>query len=204
MHNVWNKCKRVLLYGGLDREEYRKIAPAINNANRKSIVVLSLACLLVYALRLCLRYSVVPRSNQIVFFTAIVLFGLLAVLNLQIKDDRLVVHVSAYLFLGFYLSVGIFAAIGENSVRERTTLYLVFLVVAPMLYALNAVELAAIIVPAELLYLTLIAKFQSAYPVYATNRGNSLFFAITGLMLGVYMANQKFSGIYNAYRTAQF
>lgn len=48
----------------------------------------------------------------------------------------------------------------------------------------------------------MIAKFQSSYPVYITNQGNSLFFSITGLLLGIYMANMKISGIYNTYMNA--
>ena len=72
-----------------------------------------------------------------------------------------------------------------------------------MLYALNAVELTAIIAPAEIIYLILIAKFQSSYSVYITNQGNSLFFSITGLLLGIYMANIKISGIYNTYMSAR-
>ncbi len=203
MHRLLKKCKQVLLYGGLEKEEYQMISPAIDEANRKTIVVLSLACLVGYALRLCLTYSRVPRTNQIVFFCAILLFGLLGVLNFRVKENSGLVHISAYLFQAFYLGVGIVAAVGEGSVQERTTLYLVFVVMAPMLYALTAVELAAIVLPAEVIYLVLIARFQSAYPVYATNRGNSLFFAISGLMLGVYMANQKISGIYNAYMNSR-
>ncbi|WP_461883704.1 hypothetical protein [Fusicatenibacter sp.] len=74
---------------------------------------------------------------------------------------------------------------------------------APVLYVLNALELICIILPTEVLYLLLIHRFQSAYPVYATNVGNSLFFAVAGLLLGIYMANMKFSGIYNIYMNAR-
>ena len=134
---------------------------------------------------------------------AILLFGILAVSNVVVQDNQRFVHISAYLFMAFYLVIGIISAIGPASIHERTTLYLVFVVVAPMLYALNAVELTAIIAPAEIIYLILIAKFQSSYSVYITNQGNSLFFSITGLLLGIYMANIKISGIYNTYMSAR-
>ena len=194
---IFQKAKQILLYGGLEKEQYKALSQEINEANRKSIVVLSLACLMVYALRLCLRYSSVPPTNRVIFLSAIVLFGVLAAVNLRFRRDHRIVHISAYLFMAFYLGVGILSAVGEGSIHERTTLYLVFVVVAPMLYALSAVELAAIVLPAEAVYLVLITRLQSAYSVYATNVGNSLFFTITGLMLGVYMANMKISGIYS-------
>ena len=54
---------------------------------------------------------------------------------------------------------------------------------------------------AEAVYLSLIAQYQSLYPVYTTNRGNLLFFVAAGLLLGVYMTHQKVSGIYSAYLT---
>lgn len=203
MNKFFIKLKQLLLYGGLEKEQYRMISSEIDEANRKSIITLSTACLIVYALRLCLSYSAVPDMNRIVFLNAILLFGILAVGNILVKQSSHFVHISACLFMAFYLGVGILSAIGPGSIHERTTLYLVFVVVAPMLYALNAVELTAIIAPAEIIYLLLIAKFQFSYSVYITNQGNSLFFSITGLLLGIYMANMKISGIYNTYMNAR-
>lgn len=203
MNKFFQRVKQLLLYGGLEKEQYKMISSEIDSANRKSIIILSSACLIVYALRLCLTYSVVPELNRVVFLNAILLFGILAVGNVVVQDNQRFVHISAYLFMAFYLAVGIISAIGPASIHERTTLYLVFVVVAPMLYALNAVELTAVIAPAEIIYLLLIAKFQSSYSVYATNQGNSLFFSISGLLLGIYMANMKISGIYNTYMNAR-
>lgn len=203
MNKFFTKLKQLLLYGGLEKEQYKLISHEINRSNRKSIIILSSACLAVYALRLCLTYSAVPDINRIVFLNAILLFGMLAVGNILVHDNSYFVHISVYLFMIFYLAVGIISAVAPASIHERTTLYLVFIVVAPMLYALNAVELAAIIVPSEIVYLLLIAKFQSDYPIYITNQGNSLFFSITGLLLGIYMANMKIAGIYQTYMNAR-
>ena len=200
---ITQKFRQLLLYGGLKREQYKAISSAINESNRKSIVVLSTACALFYALRLCLKYSAVPDTNRIVFLGVIVLFTLLALINAHIKHCPFTVHLSAYLFLAFYLGAGIFSAIGEGSLHERTTLYLVFVVAAPMLFALNALELASIIVPAQALYLFLIHRYQSGFAVYPTNVGNSMFFSASGLLLGIYMANMKISGIYSAYMNAR-
>ena len=203
MKKLLSKLTQLLLYGGLKKDQYKLISDDITESNRKSISILSFACLLVYALRLCLKYSRVPDSNQIIFIAGIILFGILALTNTLIKNNHFLVHVSACLFMIFYLAIGILSSIGEGSIRERTTLYLVFVVVAPMLFALNALEMAAIVIPAEIIYLILINKFQSGYSVYATNKGNSLFFTISGLMLGIYMANRKISGIYNTYMSAR-
>lgn len=203
MNKFFQRVKQLLLYGGLEKKQYEMISSEIDSANRKSIIILSSACLIVYTLRLCLTYSAVPELNRVVFLNAILLFGILAVGNIVVQDNQRFVHISAYLFMAFYLAIGIISAIGPASIHERTTLYLVFVVVAPMLYALNAVELSAVIAPAEIIYLILIAKFQSSYPVYITNQGNSLFFSITGLLLGIYMANMKISGIYNTYMSAR-
>lgn len=189
-----------MLYGGLKKEEYRAISDDIDEANRKSLVVLSAACIVVYAMRLCITYTAVPFINKVVFWTAIAVFSLIVCLNRFLKRRRQIVHCSAYLFMAMYLGVGILTAIGAGSIQERTTLYLVFLVAAPMLFALNAVEMAAMVAPAEILYLVLITRYQSVYPVYQTNVSNSLFFAVTGLMLGIYMSDMKVMGIYNAYK----
>lgn len=149
MNKFFQRVKQLLLYGGLEKKQYEMISSEIDSANRKSIIILSSACLIVYALRLCLTYSAVPELNRVVFLNAILLFGILAVSNVVVQDNQRFVHISAYLFMAFYLVIGIISAIGPASIHERTTLYLVFVVVAPMLYALNAVELTAIIARAE-------------------------------------------------------
>ena len=68
-----------------------------------------------------------------------------------------------------------------------------------MMFALNAIELAALEIPAELVYIWAITQYQSGYDVYFTNLNNSLFFMVTGLLLGVYNCNMKIAGIYSAY-----
>ena len=62
----------------------------------------------------------VPYTNKIVFIAAIFIFGILAVGNTVVKNKRWLVHASAYLFMAFYLGVGILASVGEGSVQERT------------------------------------------------------------------------------------
>ena len=85
---ITQKFRQLLLYGGLEREQYKAISSAINESNRKSIVVLSTACMLFYALRLCLKYSAVPDTNRIVFLGVIVLFTLLCLSQLA-EDNAL-------------------------------------------------------------------------------------------------------------------
>lgn len=106
---------------------------------------------------------------------------------------------SAYFFFIVYLGSGILSSVGSGSIAERTTLYLVYIATAPMLFALNAIELTIAVAIGEMTFLAMIAHYQSDYPVYAVNQRNSIFFAVSGLLLGIYMANMKITGIYNAY-----
>ncbi|WP_432627859.1 ATP-binding protein [Brotaphodocola sp.] len=193
------------LYGGLQKEQYRQIAPELDEANRKSLVILSASCAFFYLIRIKLFNAHILTLNKTLFLTAAILFGILAVCNCLrlVRSRSFLIHCCAYLFLIIYLGIGIFSAIGPESIKERTTLYLVFVTAAPMMFALNAAELATIMVPAELLYLFLIAKYQSAYPVYLTNQSNSIFFSISGLLLGIYTSDMKVSGIYNAYMNSR-
>lgn len=198
-----DKIKNIMCYGGLEKEQYKLISEDINESNRKSIVILAFACSIIYLLRLNLFKSNIPTVNKVIFGVAAILFALIAISNKLIKNNYTLVHLSAYLFMFVYMGVGIASSVGEGSVHERTTLYLVFVVVAPMLFALNAVELCAVVAPTELIYLFMIARYQSEFPVYHTNQSNSIFFSVTGLMLGIYMSNMKISGIYNTYMNAR-
>ena len=92
----------------------------------------------------------------------------------------------------------------DDANRKSVTLVstacaLVFLASGPMMFALNAIELAALEIPAELVYIWAITQYQSGYDVYFINLNNSLFFMVTGLLLGVYNCNMKIAGIYSAY-----
>lgn len=194
-----NKFRQIMLYGGLKKEQYRMISKDIDEANRKSVVVLSTACMLIYLLRMNIFNANIPTINRILFLTAILVSGGIALVNSRVKGKGRLIHFSAYLFMAVYIGVGIISSVGEGSIHERTTLYLVFIVSAPMMFALNAIEIALVIIPAEVIYLAAITYFQSAYPVYATNRSNSIFFCIAGMVLGIYMANMRISGICSAY-----
>ena len=72
---------QLLLYGGLTREQYHLIAPEIDEANRKSLVAIPRVCALFYLVRLHLSYSHLPPLNRLVYIMAVLLFGLVAVLN---------------------------------------------------------------------------------------------------------------------------
>lgn len=205
MTKILEKLLCLALYGGLQKEQYRQIEPEIDEANRKSLVILSTACALFFLVRAGLFDANILALNKTLFSTSAFLFLILAGINCLslVKRRPALIHLCAYLFLIIYLGIGIFSSVGPESVQERTTLYLVFVTAAPMMFALNAVELAIIMIPMELLFLFLIAKYQSAYPVYVTNCGNSIFFAISGLLLGIYTSNMKVSGIYNAYMNSR-
>lgn len=196
------RFQQILLYGGLEQTEYRTISSDINESNRHTVVLASAVCAVIFFVRLHVIPVELSVFNQRLYVGAILLFIALALSNHFIRENRYLIHSSAYLFLITYLSIGALAAVGTTSVQERTTLYLVFLFSAPVLFALNALELTCIIVPEEICFIALITKYQSMYPVYKTNVNNSIFFAVSGLILGVYMSNMKVSGIYNAYKNA--
>ena len=195
VHNI----HKILLYGGLERAQCDKIENQLDESNRKSVALVSVTCALVFLVRLIAGVSLGIWRNQAAYIVAVLLFAFVAAVTLRRKVSHNVVHLSAYLFMATYYGVGIAAAVSPDSVQERTTLFLVFLASGPMLFALNSIELAALEIPAELVYLWAIARYQSGYDVYTTNVSNSIFFTITGLLLGVYTCNTKIAGIYSAY-----
>ena len=194
-----HKIYKILLYGGLERAQCDKIENQLDESNRKSVALVSVTCALVFLVRLIAGTALGIGRNQAAYIVAVLLFAFVAAVTLRRKVSHNVVHLSAYLFMATYYGVGIAAAVSPDSVQERTTLFLVFLASGPMLFALNSIELAALEIPAELVYLWAITRYQSGYDVYTTNVSNSIFFTITGLLLGVYTCNTKIAGIYSAY-----
>ena len=194
-----HKLYKVLVYGGLERSQCDEIESQLDDANRKSVTLVSTACALVFLVRLIIEWSMGNPHNRMTYTVAVLLFAFVAAVTMRPKVSHNVVHLSAYLFMATYYGVGIAVAIAPPSVQERTTLFLVFLASGPMMFALNAIELAALEIPAELVYIWAITQYQSGYDVYFTNLNNSLFFMVTGLLLGVYNCNMKIAGIYSAY-----
>ena len=115
MREFWKKTIQVLLYGGLEKEQYN---PTLLLAYRIAEVfqtsVEELYCLREKALWCC------QHTNKIIFMGAILLFGMLAFVNFRIRNNPFLIHVCACMFMAFYLGVGILAAIGEGSIQERT------------------------------------------------------------------------------------
>ena len=194
-----HKLYKVLVCGGLERSQCDEIESQLDDANRKSVRLVSTACALVFLARLIIEWSMGNPHNRMTYIVAVLLFILVAAVTMRPKVSHNVVHLSAYLFMVTYYGVGIATAIAPTSVQERTTLFLVFLASGPMMFVLNAIELAALEIPAELVYIWAITQYQSGYDVYFTNLNNSLFFMVTGLLLGVYNCNMKIAGIYSAY-----
>ena len=101
MREFWKKTIQVLLYGGLEKEQYRESLLRSTRRTEK-------------ALWCC------QHTNKIIFMGAILLFGMLAFVNFRIRNNPFLIHVCACMFMAFYLGVGILAAIGEGSIQERT------------------------------------------------------------------------------------
>lgn len=82
-----NKFRQIMLYGGLEKEQYRMISKDIDEANRKSVVVLSTACMLIYLLRMNIFNTNIPTINRILFLTAILASGGIAIVNSRVKGN---------------------------------------------------------------------------------------------------------------------
>ena len=81
MKHIWDWFRKQLFYGGLERDQYRRISGEINEVNRKSLVMISAFCMLIDLTRLCISFGNIPRVNQIAFSLSVVLFGALALIN---------------------------------------------------------------------------------------------------------------------------
>ncbi len=87
-----DKLTELMFYGGLKKEQYHMISADIDESNRKTIVIFSGACALVFGIRLSMFFLKVPYINKIIFLTGVLLFGILAVLwerqNMPINPRR--------------------------------------------------------------------------------------------------------------------
>ena len=122
-----HKIYKVLVYGGLERSQCDQIEDQLDDANRKSVALVSAACAVVFLLRLVFGMALGIYRNQVTYIVAVLLFGFVAVVARYGKVGHKGVHLLAYLFMATYYGVGIAAAVAPSSVQERTTLFLVFL-----------------------------------------------------------------------------
>ena len=106
-----HKLYKVLVCGGLERSQCDEIESQLDDANRKSVTLVSTACALVLLARLIIEWSMGNPHNRMTYIVAVLLFILVAAVTMRPKVSHNVVHLSAYLFMVTYYGVGIATAI---------------------------------------------------------------------------------------------
>ena len=75
MGKLGKKLKEFIFFNGLEEEQIQLISKDIDDSNRKSLVVLSIACAVIYSIRLILAEIYVPTENTLLYGIGIAFFA---------------------------------------------------------------------------------------------------------------------------------
>lgn len=178
-----------LFNGGMPKKDFLKIFPRIREENRKNLILFS--SLTVLAFTLALIFTAIFKYGMGLLPNIIILGVFLVVLVLSLtvaNKSGPACDLLVYLFIILLLGAGIVSGIKQPN--ERTTLLLVFFVFSSVIYAVNIVVYAGIMIAAELLYLVLAYNTQSTN-VFTANALNTLIFCILGIFSAVFMMITK-------------
>ena len=188
--NYLTKFKNLMLYGGLSREDFHSIREDLERTNRGSVLTFSVILAVTFVTMTLMAILNVANTHEtgITYPVCALIFLVILLLN-RLTDNRTVTYVSLALFLVALPAFGIYMAtvLGAD---QRTTLFLVFQIVLPLLFCLRPILMTIILIAAQLVYHVVIVQMQSGQ-MLSVNLLNTYVILCIAIVLGIYMTTIK-------------
>jgi len=185
-----NKIINILLYGGIDKEIYAKVRPAISKDNKKSVHLVTVvgAASFVFAGIMSGKGNVaIPESAYYILVGALV--AILLLNEVLSKKFPIVSDILVFIYSEAVLMMGVLMA--YNQYTERTTLLLPFFTLVAMVFCYRPIYLIPLELGTEVIYLLLLKTVQEA-DLYFVNSVNTFLFCMTGIIGGTSILITKY------------
>ena len=184
------KLKRILFFGGIDKEVFDIIHSRVSEDNKKAVSyfsALTAICLLFTAVLAVTTDWQVPAGIYLVL-TAV--FVVVLILNFFLyKKNPQIGNIFAVLISVSMLAFGIYMAYTQST--ERTTLILPIFILVALAFCYRPVYLIAILVLSEIAYLIAMSRVESG-SLFITNVGNTVIFCFFGIVCGLFTLAIKY------------
>ena len=102
--------KKLMLYGGIEAEEYKEIAGNIKEENQKCLRMYTVLCSFVFSGQCAISFiSEIGYVNRIIYLTAFVLTTLIHLALVILKTDKIILLEDLFIFIlyGFGIALSV-------------------------------------------------------------------------------------------------
>jgi len=185
-----NKLKSIFLYGGFDRETYKKIRGRFNDENRKSVRIFTLLSAGAFIFAGLGAVVGNPDVEIAIYLVGAGIFVLMCILNDVFHGKwPKISDVFAVSFSTLLLVAGVFISYSQKD--ERTAMLLPLFALVSLVFCYRPIYLITILTLTETAYLVIMYNVEDP-SLFFINAVNTGIFYFVGLLGGVYTLCMKF------------
>jgi len=192
------KLKNLLLYGGIDKQDFQNVKGLVDGDNKKSVQSFAILATVVFLFTSLITYINKPLASPILYIGAA--GGCLLVLGILLIFYKKYPSISSFLAITFsliLLIIGIIIAYAQN--QERTTMLLPMFCLVSLVFCYRPIYIVGMTILIEIVYLILMKQVQPTELFYV-NQVNTIIFSCFGIISGTYttvIKYKKFKVEYN-------
>lgn len=192
------KISNLLFYAGIERENYRKIRPKIEEANRRAVVTVScFATVLIFAVFVSSLFVDGVRMNRGVYtvgFIVSLLLFICSILASKLKIPITPLIAAAYSI--FYIYGILIGTI--TSPNDKTVTFMVLLVFLPNLFVDRPIHMASVTALYVGIFIFLCFQTKSG-DILGNDVIDAIIFGLLGVSTGFVTAHKMVRGYYSEY-----
>lgn len=185
----------LLMYGGLDLQEFRRIEPELHENNRinlSTFTVLAAVAMTIMSISAFLVPSL--AMNRYAYIGSAVMCICLWAATFAAKKKSWIIYVGIYLFLALLFTFGIILGTVTEP-DELTVSFLVLLFVAPLLFTDSPLRMDAAIFLGAMAY-SVCARFTQSSERFRMNMVNIYAYGALSVIVSTFMMRIKIQGLH--------
>ncbi len=180
-----NRAKKILLYGGLEPQDYRDCQPEIGEDNHNKVrVYLNMAAGLLFAATCLSGGMSVLREKSMFYGAAFMVCAALRMVDMVFADKKgLYLQWMMYAFAAVLYALGIVSA--ATSPEELSVSFIAFTLAVPLLFVMPPIHHIANVIFFDAIFIVLMTVFESGRTM-TVDIVNAVFFGVVSCIISTF------------------
>lgn len=185
------RIKNILLYAGLNKDEYERVIPNINKVNRTMVVVFSGIATIAITIMFLLSFILSSTSQNRTAYVAGLIASLVLffIVTVYAKNHSWIIVTLVYVSFSIFLIYGIIIGTITNP-SQQTVTFMVMLVFLPVLFIDRPIRVILAMLIYVLVFIALCFKNKTG-AVLSTDVMDAIIYGILGATSGAIINNIK-------------
>lgn len=180
-----NQIRKILLYGGLERQDYQDCQQEIGAENRDKLhVYLNMACALLFAIACISGGMNVLRARSLLYCIAFIVCVGLRLADMMFPDKNgLFLRWLMYAFAALLYVLGIAEAV--RAPEELSVTFIAFVLAVPLLFVMPPIQHIANVLLFDGIFIVMMAVFESGRTM-TVDIVNAVFFGVISCIISTF------------------